>query len=144
MEDQYEWIWVYVAVEPTTGTCIVWFLPTSDGENLAVFLPQFRQETGTSAIGIGLDNAPSHHSQHVVWPDRLTPVYLLPYSPELDPAEQLFRQLRQLLANRVFDNLEQLREAITQELHQWWDHPSILVQLTDYPWWQAAFEAKAS
>ena len=52
--------------------------------------------------------------------------------------EQVLRQLRQWLANRVFTDVEDLQEALIAALQTFWDDPHLIVRLTNYPWWQAA------
>jgi transposase len=144
VDDQYQWLWVYVAVEPSTGVCVVWFLPSLQSASLTVFLQQLRQELGDARIGLVLDNAPSHHSHYVSWPAGISPLYLPPYSPELDPVEQVFRHLRQRLSNSFFATMEELQAALTTELRALWEHPQVLIQLTNYPWWQAGVNSIAS
>jgi transposase len=144
VSDTYEWLWAYVAIEPTTGTCVVLLLPAVTGQWLDVFLTHLRQETGTQKLGVVLDNAPSHKSSRVTWPEGITPLYLPPYSPELDPAEQIFKHLRQHLSNQIFTTIEQMEEALIKELHTFWDDPQVIVHMTNYPWWQAGVNAMLS
>jgi transposase len=60
-----------------------------------------------------LDGAGWHHSSALRVPDNLTLRYLPPYSPELNPAERLWRELRQRnLSNRVFPDVAALDSAI--------------------------------
>lgn len=80
----------------------------------------------------------------VHWPAGYRPIALPAYSPELDPAEQIFRQLRQALANRIFDTLEDVEAALTEALCPFWEHPERLQRLTGYPWWTQAVEALAA
>jgi transposase len=60
---------------------------------------------------------------------------LPPYSPELNPVELLFRQLRQRLANRIFADLQELEATITEVLMEFWQEPAKLQQLTGFGWW---------
>ena len=46
------------------------------------------------------------------------------YSPELNPAEQVFRVLRPKLANRIFATIAELEAAITEHLRPYWDQPA--------------------
>ena len=134
VQDEYEWVWVYVAVEPTSGQCHVLLLPRVTGAWLAAYRHSRRQVTGDDALTVVLDNAPSHHSGAVTWPAGITP----PYSPECNPAEQVFRLLRSWLSNQIFATPEALKIALTGALQRFWDHPQILIDLTHYPWWQTA------
>jgi transposase len=52
---------------------------------------------------------------------------LPPYSPELNPAEQIFRHLRKKLSNTIFTTLEALQQALSDELQLFWDHPTVLL-----------------
>lgn len=132
MEDDYEWVWLYAAVEPLKGESFFLLLPWVNGDCLEIFLQEFRQATGEESIALVLDNAPSHLSQKVQWPKGIQPVPLPAYSPELNPAEQIFKFFRQKLSNRVFDSIEELEDALSQ-LKQ---SPAQLSQMTAYPWWK--------
>lgn len=102
---------------------------------MKIFLDSFSEAYAGERIGLVVDNAPSHQPQ-VIWPKDIVPLYLPPYSPELNPAEQIFRVLKQRLSNTIFDDEYHLHEAIIAELKQFWDNPEQLVQLTAYPWWR--------
>jgi transposase len=118
VEEQYEWVWVYMAVEPMTGRSVFAFLPSVEDVSLLAFLGEVRRAFGWETIGMILDNASSHRSQHIAWPTGIQPIRLPAYSPELNPAEQVFRYLRQRLANRIFDTIEELEEALVQYLRK--------------------------
>jgi hypothetical protein len=80
-----------------------------------------------------LDSSGSHHSGQVNWPAGMHPLYLPSYSPELNPAEQVFRHIRKYLSNIVFTTLDELQNALIEQLQR--EHPSVFLQLTGYPWW---------
>lgn len=138
VEQVFEWIWSYVAVEPLTGRCWSLLLPAVNGDALQVFVNYLQGIFGGKRVGIVLDNAPSHRSHQVQWPDGIHPLHLPSYSPELNPAEQVFRRFRGALSNRLFANQEDLEESVIQELEQLWDDPSAVQRLTAYPWWREA------
>jgi transposase len=72
------------------------------------------------------------------------PLSLPPYSPELNPVEQVFRQVRKHLSTIVFTTLDEWQNALITELQQFWEHPKVLRQLTAYPWWVEAIESNLS
>ncbi len=82
VQDEYEWLWLYAAVEPTTGTGVFLLLPTVEGQCLEIFLRHLRHELGEGPIGVVLDSSGSHRSGEVSWPQDMHPLYLPPYSPE--------------------------------------------------------------
>src|SRR5512143_1487523 len=135
VEDRYEWLWLYAAVEPATGASFCLYLPRLDGGCLEVFLQAFRQAYPADDIVLVLDGSGSHGSGAVTWPAGIQPVRLPPYSPELNPAERWFEDLRGTLANLVFESLDALMAALTRALEPYWAQPARLAQLTGYPWW---------
>ena len=105
---------------------------------------EVQQVLGNEPVSIVLDNASTHRSGQVHWPAGYRPIALPAYSPELDPAEQIFRQVRQALANRIFETLEDLEAALTEALRPFWEQPQRLQRLTGYPWWIQAVAVSAA
>lgn len=138
VEDQYAWVWVDGAVEPASGASFFLFLPGVDTACVQVFLDAFAEEVPGVQVGLALDSSGAHRAEALRWPDHVVPLWLPAYSPELNPAEQIFRYLRAKLANRIFADLAELEAAITDILREFWDQPSILRRLTGYPWWLQA------
>jgi len=55
--------------------------------------------------------------------DNVRIVTLPPYSPELNPVEGLWDQLKDGLCNRMFASLTEQRESIVSWLQTWRSHP---------------------
>jgi hypothetical protein len=138
VDDRYEWLWVYAAVEPLTGDSFFLLLPRVDSPCLQVFADWFGDYVKGERVGMVLDGSGSHGSATVRWPEHVVRLPLPSYSPELNPAELIFRALRAALANRVFDDLAQLEEALCAALRPFWEEPVRLQTLTAYPWWREA------
>lgn len=139
VHDRYEWLWLYAAVEPTTGASFVLLLPRVTKVCFARFLAAFAQETAGAPVGVVLDGSGAHRAA-IPWPELLVPLPLPRYSPELNPAEQIFRVLRAGLANRIYETLDELDAALTAQLRPFWDQPAILQRLTNYQWWADAVD----
>ncbi len=129
---------MYVALEPLTGDSFCLFLPRVDSACLQIFADRFGDYVASKRVGLVMDNSGAHRSTSVLWPTQVLTVNLPPYSPELNPVELVFRHLRAVLSNRVFEHLEELESAISAALQHFWDHPMALHSLTSYPWWLKA------
>jgi transposase len=134
--DRYEWLWLYAAVEPRSEKSFFLLLPCLDTQCFTLFLQRFRHTRRPKHVGLVLDNSPSHISGQVKWPKGVTPLRLPPYSPELNPVERFFKELRSQLANKVFENLEALEATLTHTLRTWQGNRQALSHLTYYPWWR--------
>src|SRR5436190_21817477 len=55
-----------------------------------------------------------HTAPNLAVPDGIRPVYLPPYSPELQPAEHLWPALDEPLANQYFATLADLEHVVTE------------------------------
>jgi hypothetical protein len=131
---------VYLAVEPSTGDCFCLYLPHVDTPCMQLSVDRFGECVGGRRVGLVLDNSGAHKSGGVKWPERIEPLYLPSYSPELNPAEAAFRYLRAKLSNRVFEKLPELEAALTDALSEFWQHPATLKSLTGYPCWLQAIQ----
>ncbi|MGI9176200.1 MAG: transposase [Rhodothermales bacterium] len=133
-----EWLWLYAAVEPATGESFCLYLPHLDGVCFEAFLGEVRRAYPGDEIVLVLERAGAHISGAVAWPEEMMPFYLPPRSPELDPAERWFQELRGSLSNVAHATLEEMADALTTALRPWWEDVRRLARLVGYSWWTAA------
>jgi len=88
-----------------------------------------------------LDGASSHKSKELKIPDNVSLIPLPPYSPELNPAEQIWNLLRRdYFANRVFDSLDAATKQAERGLAEMAANKSAVRQLTNWPWISAVLK----
>lgn len=109
-QSEYEWVYLWAAVEPATGASVAMITPTVNTELMNTFLTGL---CGTLAPDehavLVLDNAGWHVAKALRLPDNLTLLHLPAYSPELNPVERLWAWLRShQLANRVYADYDEL------------------------------------
>lgn len=139
VQERYEWLYLYGAVEPLSGNSVFWLLPALDKTSVKFFVEEFRKEVD-GEVAFVWDGASAHRSMSQEMPAGMTSVILPAYCPELNPAESLWKMLRKKLANRLFETLEALESALCDALKLFWDHPQVVVSLTAYSWWRKALE----
>jgi transposase len=137
VHDRYEWRWLYAAVEPATGQAFFLLLPRVTKEWFQQFLKLCARAVSGERVGLVLAGSGSHRAD-IPWPPNVVPLPLPRYSPELNPAAQVFRVLRPKLANRSFATVAELEATITAHLQPYWEQPAVVQRLTGYPWWTAA------
>ena len=114
-QTKYEWVYLYAAVEPSTGESVALLAPNVDTGTFNVFLRMLSAELkpGEHVVLI-LDGAGWHKSKSLAVPDNVTCLLLPAYSPELNPAENLWHYLRSHhLSNRAYADYDDLLDAGT-------------------------------
>lgn len=82
-----------------------------------------------------LDGASSHRAKSLDIPDNMSLIHLPPYSPELNPTEILWHELREkYCANRVFESLDAVCQEIETGLLACTSEPERVTRLSGWPW----------
>lgn len=90
-----EYIYLYGAVCPTDGTCAFLILPASDTECFQIFLNVLAKKFSRCHILLVVDGAGNHGSGDLVIPGNVTLASLPAYSPELNPQEHIWDEIRE-------------------------------------------------
>jgi transposase len=110
-----QWLYVLMAVCAATGASSALIMPELNTEVVNLFLEQFSRELpgGVHAVLIW-DGAGFHTGGGLVVPGNVSVIQLPPYSPELNPVENLWHYLRaHHWSNRQYDGYKGLeREAV--------------------------------
>lgn len=74
-------------------------------------------------------------------PARVRIIDLPPYTPELNPCEQLWDIIKDDLANRIYASVTELRAAMKAPLRRFWDDPKTVLSLIGREWLQVQLNA---
>lgn len=102
---------------------------------MSAFLEHVSKRYPDEFVMMVLDGASSHRSYDLCAPENIAFVRLPPYSPELNPAERLWEELREKeFANRVFDSLGAAIAQAARGLKRLECNPGFLQSLTGWDW----------
>ena len=104
--------WLYGAVEPLTGHNFFYAFSHLDAICFNRFVAQFSTAFPDTLNLLQLDQASAHISSEVHWPDNVVPIFQPSHSPELNPIERFWQELRKDFQNKNFNNLASLQQAI--------------------------------
>ena len=117
-----EYIYAYSALCPQTGDCYSMISPCCNTQAMNEFLSQLSLFYNHYRIIIILDKAGWHISQSLRLAANIQLMHLAPYSPELNPVELLWREIRRKhFHNKIFETLDEVENTLQtalQECHQ--------------------------
>ncbi len=109
-------------------------------ECFQIFIDEFEKHTaGSGETLMILDGAGCHQADTIRDDSTLALEKLPTASPELNPAERFFQELRRELANQVFENIGEIEEKIKQLLQHYWREPNLIIRLTSFPYINTSF-----
>jgi transposase len=106
---------IFGVVCPNHDSSFALVLPRKDTEMIQLFLDEFSKIIPRGKhVALVVDRAGWHITQNLNIPKNISFVLLPPYSPELNPIEQLWQQLKQrYLANRCFKNYKEILSSVS-------------------------------
>lgn len=103
----------YGTVSPQDGCFDSLVLPQVNSECMQLFIDEVASRHPNDNIVMALDGAGWHKCKDFHLPDHLRLLFLPPYSPELNPQEHLWDELREKhFHNRVFDRIDALEDHL--------------------------------
>jgi hypothetical protein len=130
-----EYTYVYGGVCPHDGVLDSMILPTMHTACFELFVNEVSRRHPDELVIIVLDGAGSHTAGALELPDNIRTLTLPPYSPELNPTEQLWRLIRKRrFANTIHDTLDAVEGELIDELNELEDDHDTIQSLSAYPW----------
>lgn len=130
-----EFTYVYGAVSPQEGQ-LDWSLSAKmNTAEMNGFLLQVSQAHRQEFIVMVVDGASSHKSKDLVVPENVRLIPLPGYSPELNPEEHIWDEVREkAFPNLVLDRMDLVVERLKQELSTLAAEPDRVRGITAWPW----------
>jgi transposase len=112
-QTEYQWVYLWAAVEPLTGVSGAMITPTVNTELMNRFLAGLSaMAAADEQIVLALDNAGWHVAEALAVPGNVTLLFFPPYAPELNPAERVWAYPRSHhLSDRVYRDYNHVLEA---------------------------------
>lgn len=130
----YRWVYLLLAVEPRAGRIRWRWVARMNAEHLLPVL----QEWGLRCVV--WDGAPAHKARAMQ--DLKTVRVRQPaYSPELNPAERIFEEVRRWTEGKVYESVEAKQEAAEVYLHYLNRNPDLVRKLCGWDWITESLQA---
>jgi transposase len=130
-----EYTFVYAAVCPDDGTLVSLLLPEVGTPFMSYFLAEVSRRYPRENILMVMDRAGWHIARRLIVPDNIRFIWLPPYSPECNPTEHLWDEVREKsFGNRVFLSLDAVEATLVDALVHLENDPQRVKQCCAFPW----------
>ena len=131
---QIEFAWQYLVLAVDIVRCTVYWA-WADRMKQTNLIPIFKKWMPDAVIWDGA----SAHRGKAMGEVGFERIFLLPYSPELNPCEHVFEWLRAKIEGEVYKSIQHKRHVIEQHLRHLSHDKNSLHQLVGWQWIQDAF-----
>ena len=112
-----EYRYVYGAVEPLTGESCFLIMPYCNSDCMNLFLKELSDRFPNDMILLCCDGAAWHKAKSLHIPDNIELFFIPPYTPEMNPIEQIWKELRLIgFRNEVFATLHKVVDRLCDSL----------------------------
>ena len=93
-------------------------MPNCDTDCMNLFLSELSKKFRDDDILLVCDGAAWHKSKTMEIPSNITILHIPPYTPEMNPIEQIWREIRtQGFKNEVFQTLKKVVERLCETIN---------------------------
>ena len=130
-----EYTYAYAAVCPFDGTLDSLILPWAFSTAMNIFLAEVAKRHREKYILMFLDGAGWHKAKTLEIPRNIRLVPIPPYSPELNPSEHIWDELREkYFHNLTFDSLEAVEDRLEVGLADLENNKALVQSTTGFNW----------
>jgi len=110
-------------------------LPRLDATCVQAFLDEFAKAYAREGKRLVLvwDGAPAHRAQALQVPERISVFSLPAYTPELNPSERVWPLVKEGIANRAHESLDELEQQVCLRCQK--ISAAEISARTNYHWW---------
>lgn len=129
-------MYLYGTVETRSDEHFFLEFPQLNTDCFQIFINQFSASFSESLNVIVLDNGRIHQAKRLVIPENVILLFLPPYSPELNPIERLWQDIKAKLFCQVYETIEDMPTKITEILQTY--STFMIAKLTQFPFFVRA------
>jgi hypothetical protein len=138
-DQRYKWAYIFGAVCPARDIGAALVLPAANTHAMNLHLREISTQVAQGAHAVVvLDGAGWHQTGgKLAIPDNISLLHLPPYSPELNPAENIWQYLRQnFLSNRIYETYNAIVDACCEAWNALIATPTVIRSIATRAWAQ--------
>ena len=135
---RFDNLYLFGAFSPITGHSALLEMPHCNGHTFQEFINYLSQQRPSEFKILILDNGAFHHAKTLNIPNNMAFIFLPPYSPELNPAEKMWRYFKDrvsMIAYQSLDILQQQLSSISKQINN-----DLIKSICGNPFYKATFK----
>lgn len=133
--------YLYGSFSPIDGDAFVYEIEGVSSEIFHRYLLKFSEHRPEEHKIVIIDNASFHSLKQYSLPSNITLIRIPPYTPELNPAERIWRQIKKTYSNNVFEKLDALKAWLHDYIAKELTNEKSIMTTTHYDIYNNAFNA---
>jgi len=128
-------VYIIGFVEPITGAWISYLVPALNGDWYSTVLQLLKERFCGEPIKLVVDQAGWHTQKDIKVPSNISLEFLPPHSPELNPVEQIWDDVRyNHTRNETFTEAKALWDTLSQAMRDYSAMPEKVKSITNQEW----------
>jgi hypothetical protein len=111
-QHKFKNLYLFGAFSPITGAHFTLELPKCNADCFQLYLDEFSKQDPDEFKILILDNGAFHKAAQLKIPPNIGLLFIPPYSPELNPAEKMWRHFKDQIAAQVFKTIDDLSDRL--------------------------------
>ena len=108
-QHKFSTTYLYGSYSPINGDSFVWEINGTDTSIFELYLKHFSEYKPEEYKIVVIDNAGFHSTKNIKIPENIFLLRIPPYSPELNPCEQVWAFIKSRYKNLKFETMKELR-----------------------------------
>jgi transposase len=125
-------LYLFGAFSPIDGDMLFMEADCCDANAFQAFLDELSSKKPDELKILVLDNGAFHKSKSLKIPENIGLIFIPPYSPELNPAEAIWKNMKRKFTNKLCKTLDDLSDFITKTTNE--ISPKIVMTTCGYPY----------
>lgn len=130
-----EYTYAYGAICPFDGDSCFLVLPSMNQDWMMLMLQEMAERYKDNFLLVICDGASAHKIDKELLPDNIKLTYLPPYSPQLNPQEYIWDDMREkFFYNLAFDSMNAVENQLITACNYYENNPAIVKSISAWNW----------